>query len=324
MNTWSKYRYYLREPLSEFLAVYVMMFTGLAANLMNQLNKVNNPSQVQYGDFNSTNLTWSWGCMAAIYIAGGVSGAHLSPVVTVTLCIFRGFPWRHVWKYAIAQFLGCFLAALTVYTLYRDAIILTANEADVDAYEAIFATSSVFHSRPTDGVGSSTVFFTQALMVALFSLTVLALGDDHNSPPGAGMNAFVVGLFVFVISAAFPFNTGASFNPFRDFAPRVVVSMVWGRSDIWTFRSCYWIWGCWLAPLVGSLAGAAIYDIFVFTGGESPVNYQHPGSALSGQMSRLKEKFANFRGRGESAANDAEQGRQRNYGTTAKDTDEHD
>ncbi|ETN37429.1 uncharacterized protein HMPREF1541_08420 [Cyphellophora europaea CBS 101466] len=307
LNTWSKYRYFLREPLSEFLACFVMMFLGFAANLMNKINQVSDPSVIRYGDFVSTNLTWGWACMAAIYIAGGVSGAHLSPVVTITLWLFRGFPRRLIWRYVVAQLLGCFLAALAVYALYRDAITTTATQAGVDAYEAIFATSSVFHTSPSAGVGSATIFCTQALMVALFTITVLALGDDRNAPPGAGMNAFIVGLFVFVIAAAFPYNTGASFNPFRDFGPRLVVSMVWARGDIWTVRACYWIWACWVAPMVGSLLGAAVYDICIFTGGESPVNYPGMGTAVFERTAEgWKQRVNALRGKGREA--DEEQG----------------
>lgn len=303
LNQWSKYRHQLREPLAEFLGVFVMMFCGLAANLMSQINRTVNPAATpQWGDLNSTYLAWSWSCMAAIYIAGGVSGAHLSPIVTITLCIFRGFPWRHIWKYALAQFLGCFSAALLVYGLYRDAITITSQQTSTDAFEALFATSSVFHSTPTTGVGNATVFFSQAVMVALFSLTVLALGDDRNAPPGAGMNAFIVGLFVFVICAAFPYNTGASFNPFRDLAPRLVVTMVWPQHGlgIWSFRGGYWFWGCWVAPLVGSLLGAAVYDVCIFTGGESPVNYQEPGALLMEGATALKSRVGRLscRGRG--------------------------
>jgi MIP family channel proteins len=276
-NRWARYRHILREPLSEFLAVFVMMVTGFCGNLMYQINRVADPTQTRYGDFMSVQLTWAWGVMGAVYVAGGVSGAHLSPIVTIILCLFRGFPWRKVWVYALAQFLGTFVAALVVYGLYRDAMALTATQANVDLYDALIARSSVFQSAPTPGIGSATIFCTQAFMVALFFLVVFALGDDNNAPPGAGMNALIIGLFVFVIGCAFPYNTGASFNPFRDVAPRLVVSIIWRRADVWTERAAYWFWGCWIAPALGALLGALTYDVCIFTGGESPVNYPDLG-----------------------------------------------
>jgi hypothetical protein len=51
LNTWSKYRYNLREPLAEFLAVFVMMFCGLSANLMNRINLATEAPTARYGDF---------------------------------------------------------------------------------------------------------------------------------------------------------------------------------------------------------------------------------------------------------------------------------
>lgn len=40
-----------------------------------------------------------------------------------------------------------------------------------------------------------------------------------------------------------------------------------------TERSGWWFWGAWLATISGALAGGAVYDIFIFIGGESPINY---------------------------------------------------
>jgi aquaglyceroporin related protein len=40
-----------------------------------------------------------------------------------------------------------------------------------------------------------------------------------------------------------------------------------------TERRGWWFWGAWLATLSGALVGGAMYDIFIFIGGESPINY---------------------------------------------------
>jgi glycerol kinase len=41
--------------------------------------------------------------MLGVYIAAGVSGAHLNPAVTIALAVRRGFPWRKVPVFALAQ-----------------------------------------------------------------------------------------------------------------------------------------------------------------------------------------------------------------------------
>jgi glycerol uptake facilitator-like aquaporin len=54
-------------------------------------------------------------------VAGGVSGAHLNPAVTVALAVHRGFPWKKVLPYAVAQTAGAFTAAAVVFLTYREA-----------------------------------------------------------------------------------------------------------------------------------------------------------------------------------------------------------
>lgn len=46
-----------------------------------------------------------------------------------------------------------------------------------------------------------------------------------------------------------------------------------GYGDTFTARGGWWFWGGWVATICGSLTGASLYDIFIFIGGESPVNY---------------------------------------------------
>ena len=51
-----------------------------------------------------------------------MSGAHLSPGITIAATIFKGFPPLKAVRYIIAQILGAFIACLIVYVQYHDQI----------------------------------------------------------------------------------------------------------------------------------------------------------------------------------------------------------
>ncbi|MHB1457159.1 MAG: aquaporin, partial [Armatimonadota bacterium] len=56
-------------------------------------------------------IVWGIGIAQAIYTTSAVSGAHLSPAITLALAAYRGFSWRKVVPYILAQLIGAILAA---------------------------------------------------------------------------------------------------------------------------------------------------------------------------------------------------------------------
>jgi aquaglyceroporin related protein len=100
--------------------------------------------------------------------------------------------------------------------------------------------------------------------------TVLALGDDTNSPPGAGMHAFILGLVGFAMASTLGYNTGPQTNPAKDLASRLVPWWTGYGSPMWAKS---WWAEAWVASIVGGLVGCLIYDIAIYEGEESPVNY---------------------------------------------------
>ena len=257
-TTWSVIRTHHREALAEALAVFVQLFVGFSADLSVTIANAGNP--------NTTAWAWGLATMMAIYISGGVSGAHLNPAITIMLWFFRGFPKNKMPEYFAAQFIGAFCAALAAYGLYYHSIVYyTASNSDT-----AIINSFVTNQRET-WIGPGTAFSNEFMGTCVLTITVLALGDDQNAPPGAGMNSLIVGFVVACLSMTYSYQTGAAFNPSRDFGPRLALLAVGYPNEL--FLNPYWFYGPWVGAISGAFMGAFLYDFFIFTGGESPVNY---------------------------------------------------
>lgn len=72
---------------------------------------------------------------------------------------------------------------------------------------------------------------------------------------------------------ALGYNTGLGISPARDLGPRLVA--YWAGYES-AFEGKYWVYGPWGASVAGALVGGLMYDLFIFVGGESPVNYRWP------------------------------------------------
>jgi aquaglyceroporin related protein len=227
--------------------------------------------------------------MVAIYTTGGISGGHLNPAISITLSVFRGLPARRTLIYIAAQLLGAITAGGIAYAIYHDAILEVSATAKVPPSKSVAAEALI--TAPKQFVHPATAFFTEFIGSAILVGVIIALGDDNNAPPGAGMNAFIVGVLISIVILALGYNTGGyvssitrgihqlryfyfrCFNCARDFGPRLVALMAGWGGQLFRETHAWWVWGPWCADISGALFGALVYDALIFTGGESPVNY---------------------------------------------------
>ena len=92
-----------------------------------------------------------------------------------------------------------------------------------------------------------------------------ALTDKCNklAPIEANLHPFLIGFVVACIISIVAPLTQAGLNPMRDFAPRIVAYFAgWGTIAIPGPRGCEW-WLYIVAPLVGGLIGALVYEKLV-------------------------------------------------------------
>ena len=60
-------------------------------------------------------IIWGIGVSMAVYLAAGVSGAHLNPAVTIALWLFGTFERHRVPAYILAQVAGAFCSAMPLF-----------------------------------------------------------------------------------------------------------------------------------------------------------------------------------------------------------------
>lgn len=154
---------------------------------------------------------------------------------------------------------------LTSIRLYYDAINAMDPEHTLDITgKALFPKGPAFTA--------TTAFFNDFVFMAVYTCIAFALGDDQNSPPGQGMTALIFGFMGYLMMVSLGYNTGLGISPARDLGPRLVG--LWAGYD--SFSDAYWAYGPFGAATSGAIFGGFIYDLFIFVGGESPVNYRWP------------------------------------------------
>ena len=239
------------ELFAEFLGTFVLILFGTGVVAMVVLFPTRNPGELVHGGYTNITLGWGLAVTMGIYLAGKISGAHLNPAVTLSLAVFRGFPWRNVIPYSLAQTAGAFVAAALVYRNYLPAF----HQVDpgLERTAGVFTTFPAFPSWPSAG------FLDQMIGTGLLLLLIFAITDEYNSPPGANLTPLMIGLVVVAIGMSFGGMHGYPINPARDFGPRLFTVAAGFRNNGLTDGSHAWIVPI-AGPLLGGLIGSALYD----------------------------------------------------------------
>jgi glycerol uptake facilitator len=257
------------ELLSELIGTFVLICfgDGVVAMAVAALNQSGRGTLIFNASGDWLIIGWGWGLAVTfgVYIAGGISGAHINPAVTLAFAVRRGFPWRKVPSYWAAQLLGAFLGAFLVYIVYKGAIdsyeranhIVRGDPNSVPTY-SIFATFPAKYLTTWFGP-----FLDQVVGTAFLLAFVCALTDERNQPPRANLAPWLVGLAVVAIGLSFGANAGYAINPARDFGPRLVALIEgWGKiampGDYGNVNTYFWI--PIVGPFLGGVIGAIVYD----------------------------------------------------------------
>ncbi len=216
-------------------------------------------------DWNTIVWGWAFAVVVAVYVAGGVTGAHINPAVTIAMAVKRDFPWSKVGPYILAQMIGAFLGALGVYLVYMEGL-------QAAGMPNVWCTGpgAVFGSAFWGGAGAAAVgnySLLNASLAEFFGTMVLLWGvlaafDDKNwgVQTKANLGALLVGFTVLAVGLSLGGPSGYSINPARDLGPRIFGAIV-GTKGL--FDGIYWLIPPVLIPAISGAIGVYFYDWFI-------------------------------------------------------------
>ncbi|MEO6828053.1 MAG: MIP/aquaporin family protein [Microbacteriaceae bacterium] len=265
------------ECLAEFLGTFVLIAFGdgvvaMAVAALPGSGRTAGPTVIFQGVGDWLLIGWGWAFAVAfgVYVAGGISGAHLNPAITLAFAIRRKFAWVKVLPYMLSQLIGAFVGAALVLLVYHNAI---------DAFDAAskgpktnghtLATFSIFATFPApyyhgDMIGP---LIDQIVGTMFLVLLVVAVIDMRNLAVKANLGPLIIGFAVAAIGMSFGANAGYAINPARDLGPRLL-AWLFGWGDLampgtldGSFSGYFWV--PILGPLIGGIIGVIVYDLFI-------------------------------------------------------------
>jgi glycerol uptake facilitator protein len=245
---------YVGELWAEFFGTMILIFFGVGV-----VAQVVTAPDGSLGDHDSISWGWGIGVILGVYVAARLSGGHINPAVTIALAAFKGFPWRKVLPYSLAQTAGAFVAALIIRFTYAERIGIVDPDHTIK-------TQGIFSTLPGNGsvdLSLTTAFFDQIVGTAILVFVVFALTTASNNPPLANMGPVVVGLLVVGIGMAWGANAGYAINPARDFGPRLASFVTGYQTAMFDQLGRPYFWLPIVAPIIGGLLGGAIWKFVV-------------------------------------------------------------
>ena len=244
-----------REAAAEFLGTAVLIAFGSAVVAQVVL------SGQSHGGYLSINIAWGLAVTMGVYVAGGVSGAHLNPAVTLAVAVHRDFAWSKVLPYIAAQVAGAFTGAAVTFLTYRAAF--DRFDGGTRQVTGAKATAGIFATYPQDFLRTfPDGFVDQVVGTALLIALIFALTDQKNLAPDGRLVPIHFGLLVVLIGMTFGFNAGYAINPARDLGPRLFTWIAGWGGEVFQAGNHWW-WVPIVGPLVGGVLGGAIYDLLV-------------------------------------------------------------
>ena len=224
-----------RHFIAEFIGTFALVFVGSGAIMSARIS--GSPAAL-------VEIALAHGLILAVMVSAlmRISG-HFNPAVTLAFLATRRIEPMMAGLYVIAQIIGAVAAAYALKATFSDAVFI--------------ATRGGGQSIALDTSGGQ-AFMLEAIATFLLVFVIYGTVVDLRGPKIGGLGiGFVVAADILAIGS----RTGASMNPARSFGPAVA-------SGVFEAQFLYW-----LAPIVGALVAALLYEFLFMRRGREPVDH---------------------------------------------------
>ncbi len=224
-----------RHFIAEFIGTFALVFVGSGAIMSAKIS--GSPAAL-------VEIALAHGLILAVMVSAlmRISG-HFNPAVTLGFLATRRIEAMMAALYIVAQIIGAVAAAYALKATFPDAVFI--------------ATRGGGQSIALDTTGGQ-AFLLEAIATFMLMFVIYGTVVDQRGPKIGGLGiGFVVAADILVIGS----RTGASMNPARSFGPAVA-------SGVFEAQFLYW-----LAPTVGALLAALLYEFLFMRRGREPVDH---------------------------------------------------
>lgn len=221
---------YSKEFIGEALGTYLLVLFGCGSVTISVLFNA-------YQSILQIALVWGIGVTLAIYATRHLSCAHLNPAVSLAMYFGKRMKARKLPAYLTGQFVGAFLAGLTIYLLFNPTILaFEATNNIVRGSSESVQTAKMFGEYYSNPASVAVVSMPLAMAAEGFGtflliLMIFALTEGCNiGRPNDALAPLFIGLTVTSIICLIAPLTQAGLNPARDFGPRLI-AWIFGWGD---------------------------------------------------------------------------------------------
>lgn len=223
-----------------------------------------------FGAFNSlweVALIWGIGVALGIFASRNLSDAHLNPAVSVAMLLAKKIKPKEFGVYLVGQFVGAFLAGLTLLLIFNSSIEIFEASHDIVRGETGSHISAVmfgeFYPNPgfADKINISLLGALAMEALGTFLLVLMIFFLTEKEEQADNMIPLMIGFTVsLIITLVAPF-TQAGLNPARDFGPRMVAWLGgWGEMAFPDTMGG-WFWVYMLGPVLGGVLAFLFYRL---------------------------------------------------------------